>query len=594
MHKKIITGILAIMAAMVLALMLFIGYQYAHISVAAETIIQGEEYYFGEPKILYTEGKEYVDHDVFTGDAGTYSIAYLSSNLKFKRYRISVIACSQKDEENLSVAVGDSYQLEVNDGFKHTYSSSDPEAFTVDTKGQITALKEDSSATITETINDYLHNTYSVSSPPISVSLKNSQMYAGEKQTINVSGYAGRTKWDIDTDAVEVDGDALTAVSAGTAVVQGDFGGNIHTVTVEILPDPVMENISIHTDETAQISTQNLIDDEVKYTVKDTGIAEVAGSIVTAKAAGQTELIGYIHKKEFSCTITVTDQDGESVQSSEAAEGPGSDGISNDTDETDEFVSTPTAITINKKYKVKQGESVNIEFQDYSGNIDIDADEEIVSYKINSDNNVKIIAKETGFTTVKLNASGYVINAEIEITDGTAVVTRDQWLETVKEWCDYMVADGDWIYSNSNNRKNVDLAIKESHTTNCALMVVHAMQRAGVLPKGCSFYSGDNHEKKGSKKSWDEIYKHADVIEVGGVTAKEAGVEPGDICMWNGHVNIFAGYNKNGKQTWYDAGSPMTVNHKHGGLFENFYRVGNRTKPLYTIIRLHYIESDDE
>ena len=593
MKKRIIAGIIAAIAAIALFSVVFMWYQCTHIFVTAETIIQGEEYYFGEPKILYTEGGEYIDNDTFTGDAGTYTITYLSSHLKLKKYRIAVINCPQRNEENISITVGTSYQLKADDGFDHVYVSSDPEAFTVDEKGRITALKEDSSATISETINDYIHNTYSVSSPPISVSLKNTQMYVGEKQSVNVSGYVGDPKWSIDTEAVEASGDTITAVSPGSAKIQGNFGGRVHTVAVDILPDPAMENIILHTGETSRIVAQNLMEDEMEYAVKDTGIAEVNGSTVTAKAAGETEITGRMHKKEFSCTITVLGSEEETAQTD--AEGTIiTDETPEENEETESFVSKPAAITINKKYKVKQGEAVNIEFQDYSGDINIDADDEMVSYKVNEGNHVKIIAKETGFTTVRMDANGYVVNAEIEIKDGTAVVTRDQWLAAVKDWCDYMVADGDWIYSNSNNRKNVDLAIKESHTTNCALMVVHALQRAGVLSKDCSFYSGANHEKMGSKKSWDEIYKCADVIEVDGITAKEAGVEAGDICMWNGHVNVFAGYNKDGKQTWYDAGSPMTVNHKHGGLFENFYRVGNRKKPLYTIIRLHYVASDDE
>ena len=71
------------------------------------------------------------------------------------------------------------------------------------------------------------------------------------------------------------------------------------------------------------------------------------------------------------------------------------------------------------------------------------------------------------------------INAT-QITIGS----RDEWIQNLKEWTDYMVKDGDWHYSNFGNKTYYKdaMAIKR-HTTNCALMVVHALQRFGVFGK---------------------------------------------------------------------------------------------------------------
>lgn len=173
-------------------------------------------------------------------------------------------------------------------------------------------------------------------------------------------------------------------------------------------------------------------------------------------------------------------------------------------------------------------------------------------------------------------------------------VTQAQWLQTVKSWCDYMIKDGDWIYANSNNRKNIDLAIKQSHTTNCALMVTHALQKIGVLTKGNYFYSNDKGEPQGAA-GWKEICKYADVFYVNRKRATELNLQPGDIVMWDTHVNVYIGKNEKGLMTWYDASSLLTVDKKPGSVFKNFYRVDSNLnsssgKPhvAYKVIRLHY------
>lgn len=174
-------------------------------------------------------------------------------------------------------------------------------------------------------------------------------------------------------------------------------------------------------------------------------------------------------------------------------------------------------------------------------------------------------------------------------------LTQEQWLNVVKEWCDYMIKDGDWIYSNSNNRKNIDTAIKESHTTNCALMISHALQRAGILTKGNTFWSNEKGEPQGSA-AWKEICKYAEVIKVNKKTATKLSLQPGDIVMWDSHMNVYIGKDGNGNLTWYDGSSLLTVEQKHGSIFKNFYRVSNDIpvpktgKPhvAYKIIRLNY------
>ena len=174
-------------------------------------------------------------------------------------------------------------------------------------------------------------------------------------------------------------------------------------------------------------------------------------------------------------------------------------------------------------------------------------------------------------------------------------LTRSQWLDAVNSWCNYMLNDGDWIYSNSNNKKNVNTAIKESHTSNCALMVSHALQRAGILKKGYSFYSDGNGKIVGTD-AWNQLSSVSTIIDAGKKTAMELDLQPGDIVTWDSHVNVYIGKDSSGNLMWYDASSLMTKDKKHGSVFVSFTRTNNDIpvpstgKPhiAYKIIRMNY------
>ena len=73
------------------------------------------------------------------------------------------------------------------------------------------------------------------------------------------------------------------------------------------------------------------------------------------------------------------------------------------------------------------------------------------------------------------------------------------------------------------------------------------------------------------------------VIQAGGKTwDKLADLLPGDVCVWDSNLAIYAG---NGK--WYDAGGPFSANTK-GGRYTNVGPVApyyDRTKPIYYQVR---------
>ena len=183
------------------------------------------------------------------------------------------------------------------------------------------------------------------------------------------------------------------------------------------------------------------------------------------------------------------------------------------------------------------------------------------------------------------------INAT-EITIGS----RDEWLNNLKEWTDYMVASGDWRYSNSHNKTYYkDAMAAKEHVTNCALMVVHALQRFGVFGKNNKFWaSGDKTivyvPLEATKKRLNDVAK---IYSYNGIKPDNMNFEPGDIALYDGHVNVYIG-KKNGKNVYYDAGRTTTVTHSDQGLWKSFLKSdsvdGHR---VYWVIRLKYGQTVD-
>ena len=181
------------------------------------------------------------------------------------------------------------------------------------------------------------------------------------------------------------------------------------------------------------------------------------------------------------------------------------------------------------------------------------------------------------------------INAK-NITIGS----RDEWINTVKEWTDMMVSDGNWRYSNAKNKTYYkDAMAAKEPVTNCALMVVHALQRFGVFGKSNKFYSTDQGQLVYANTTKDRLKAIAEIITYsgGGKKASDADLEAGDIVYYDGHVNVYIG-KKNGKRTYYDAGRGTTTTGSEYGLWKSFLRTGD-VNGIKGVIRLKYDQTVD-
>ena len=150
-----------------------------------------------------------------------------------------------------------------------------------------------------------------------------------------------------------------------------------------------------------------------------------------------------------------------------------------------------------------------------------------------------------------------------------------------------VVNDGDWIYSNSSAKGNFTDARKERHASNCALAISWSMQEFGTLKKNQQLYAdwdGNIHCSSATRK---RIEKYYEVINVGGKrNANGVRLKPGDICIWNIHVNVYAG-EEGGKKVWYDFSRNCISDKKpNSGHYVKYIRKGGIGQTLYKVLRL--------
>ena len=160
-----------------------------------------------------------------------------------------------------------------------------------------------------------------------------------------------------------------------------------------------------------------------------------------------------------------------------------------------------------------------------------------------------------------------------------AALIRDAILARAAEMGAYMVKHK-WHYQDKTCRakSTFDATRKLEHPgSSCAHFVSWVLQDVGLLTAGKRI-SHDNGKVTGTGNLLG-----CQVIQAGGKTwDKLPDLRPGDVCVWDSNLAIYAG---NGK--WYDAGGPFSANTKDGrytniGPIAPYY---DRTEPVYYLVR---------
>mgnify|MGYP004455441449 FL=1 len=160
-----------------------------------------------------------------------------------------------------------------------------------------------------------------------------------------------------------------------------------------------------------------------------------------------------------------------------------------------------------------------------------------------------------------------------------AALVRDAILARAAELGSYMVKHK-WHYQDKTYRakSTFDATRKLEHPgATCSHYVSWILQDVGLLAAGKRI-SHDNGKVTGTGNLLG-----CQVIQAGGKTwDKLPDLRPGDVCVWESNLAIYAG---NGK--WYDAGGPFRANTKDGkytdiGPIAPHY---DRTEPVYYLVR---------
>ena len=161
-----------------------------------------------------------------------------------------------------------------------------------------------------------------------------------------------------------------------------------------------------------------------------------------------------------------------------------------------------------------------------------------------------------------------------------AALIRDAILARAAEIGAYMVKHK-WHYQDKTYRakSTFDATRKLEHPgATCSHYVSWILQDVGLL------VAGKRISHDGGKVTGTGNLLGCQVIQAGGKTwDKLPDLRPGDVCVWDSNLAIYAG---NGK--WYDAGGPFRSNTKDGrytdiGPIAPYY---DRTQPVYHLVRM--------
>ena len=160
-----------------------------------------------------------------------------------------------------------------------------------------------------------------------------------------------------------------------------------------------------------------------------------------------------------------------------------------------------------------------------------------------------------------------------------AALIRDAILARAAEIGAYMVKHK-WHYKDGTYKAKDTWAVAKALNkpgSSCSHFVSWVLQDVGLLTAGKRI----SHD--GGKVTGTGNLLGCQVIQAGGKTwDKLPDLRPGDVCVWESNLAIYAG---NGK--WYDAGGPFQANTKDG----RYTKIGpisphyDRTKPIYYLVR---------
>lgn len=202
--------------------------------------------------------------------------------------------------------------------------------------------------------------------------------------------------------------------------------------------------------------------------------------------------------------------------------------------------------------------------------------------------------KGTAKITVKSGSKKKTVKVTVQVPTFPKGDTN-AFLKSCQKIAGIIENDGNWIYYSGSGMKKsfAEARAYNPRRTSCANFVNFCMQDFGTLEPGMAFYSDGNgkliYQGNSSMKAATKamVEQNYDIINIGGKKAVDAGLQPGDICLYKGHTNVFAGLNSEGVPTWYDGGRNSTADGKPGSVFTHMFRTSYlNSMPVYIVLRM--------
>lgn len=204
--------------------------------------------------------------------------------------------------------------------------------------------------------------------------------------------------------------------------------------------------------------------------------------------------------------------------------------------------------------------------------------------------NGTVVAKKKGSCKIYVKSGNKRRTVKVSVlANSVPIGDGNLFLSVCRNISNQILADGNWIYSNSGTKKTYKESRDASRrATNCAHFVSICAQEFGGLNKGQTFYGNMDGEIKASSSTMAVLKTNYEIINVNKqpFPTVQYMLQPGDICIWVGqHTNIYAGTDASGNLCWFDAGGNMTADGRHdSGPFSRLYKTSS-----YKNGRLSYI-----
>ena len=141
-------------------------------------------------------------------------------------------------------------------------------------------------------------------------------LYPGEWFRLTLTNQIGtqaEPEWTADCEGVvQIDGNIITAVGEGTALLSCEWDGNFYDCFVEVLPEPVIwtishEDVTVKVGETFRLRLRSSSGEtaQVDWTASKDGIVAIDGNSITGKARGTVTIACEHEGQTYSCTVRV-------------------------------------------------------------------------------------------------------------------------------------------------------------------------------------------------------------------------------------------------------------------------------------------------